>query len=148
MFGSGEQVSVARRLLRKSDTIYPKEYMKHFENGIDFDEEDEEAEREQDLLNEVSQELKSKEDNYLDENNNENLIENNQTSDDNDDSSDDKKEKSDDNKSIYKLETSVSSCSSVTIFLFVERLNYLIFKLKFIRIKIILKFKKCLCLIK
>jgi hypothetical protein len=28
VFGSGEQVSVARKLLRKSDTIYPKEYMK------------------------------------------------------------------------------------------------------------------------
>jgi hypothetical protein len=28
VFGSGEQVTIARRLLRKSDTIYPKEYMK------------------------------------------------------------------------------------------------------------------------
>lgn len=27
VFGAGEQVSVARRLLRKSDTIYPKEFM-------------------------------------------------------------------------------------------------------------------------
>jgi len=27
VFGSGEQVAIARRLLRKSDTIYPKEYM-------------------------------------------------------------------------------------------------------------------------
>lgn len=28
VFGSGDQVVVARKLLRKSDTIYPKEYMK------------------------------------------------------------------------------------------------------------------------
>ena len=27
VFGSGEQVTIARKLLRKSDTIYPKEYM-------------------------------------------------------------------------------------------------------------------------
>ena len=34
VFESSEQVSVARKLLRKSDTIYPKEYMrvKHFDD--------------------------------------------------------------------------------------------------------------------
>ena len=32
VFGSGEQVAVARRLLRKSDTIYPKEYMNDVKN--------------------------------------------------------------------------------------------------------------------
>ncbi|CAF0761983.1 unnamed protein product [Brachionus calyciflorus] len=42
VFGSGEQVTVARKLLRKSDTIYPKEYMQikeydDFGNEIDSD---------------------------------------------------------------------------------------------------------------
>ena len=33
VFGSGEQVAVARKLLRKSDTIYPKEYMRDKDFG-------------------------------------------------------------------------------------------------------------------
>lgn len=40
VFGSGEQVSVARKLLRKSDTIYPKEYMKGSQYEYDDDESD------------------------------------------------------------------------------------------------------------
>jgi hypothetical protein len=38
VFGAGEQVAVARRLLRKSDTIYPKEFMMKYKNN-DFDSE-------------------------------------------------------------------------------------------------------------
>lgn len=46
VFGSGEQVSVARRLLRKSDTIYPKEYMRGSDGGEYDDEDDDSDERE------------------------------------------------------------------------------------------------------
>ncbi len=44
VFGAGEQVAVARRLLRKSDTIYPKEFMMKYKNNefdAEFDEFDE-----------------------------------------------------------------------------------------------------------
>ena len=41
VFGAGKQVSVARRLLRKSDTIYPKEFMKdggrEYDSDIEYD---------------------------------------------------------------------------------------------------------------
>jgi len=49
VFGSGEQVAVARRLLRKSDTIYPKEYMR---GEIDYDDDDDDS----DLGNELEDE--------------------------------------------------------------------------------------------
>ena len=48
VFGSGEQVSVARRLLRKSDTIYPKEYMRGSSEGEYDDEEDSDRDMSQD----------------------------------------------------------------------------------------------------
>jgi hypothetical protein len=37
VFGAGEQVSVARRLLRKSDTIYPKEFMNRRDELDNYD---------------------------------------------------------------------------------------------------------------
>lgn len=37
VFGSGDQVALARKLLRKSDTIYPKEYMLKLRELDDYD---------------------------------------------------------------------------------------------------------------
>lgn len=94
VFGSGEQVSIARRLLRKSDTIYPKEYMNirhldEFGNEIEYDDEESLSEE---LLSGSSNAINEIEDGEINENDEANEDDEDEEEDDDDEENDEEDE--------------------------------------------------------